>query len=137
MASARETERALGAELLEALRHQAQTQTEFLERLAGQTVNHCLEVYSGTFDATGQFTREYQVAAGCVKVRNLGVAANIITVSSAGPGTGAPSGTGTFLIPGGETDVVPLASRTFTLYGAAGDRFAIAVFTTAAQPVAS
>lgn len=136
MASARETERALGAELLEALRHQAQTQTEFLERLAGQTVNHCLEQFSGAIPAEGFITREYQVAAGCVKVRNLGVLANVVTVSSAGPGN-VPTGTGTARIPGGETDTIPLASRQLTIYGTAGDYVSFSVYTSAVQPVAS
>jgi hypothetical protein len=71
-----------------------------------------------------------------VKVRNLGVAANIMTVSSAGAGN-VPSGTGTALIPGGASDVVPVASRQFTIYGTAGDRVSFQAYTTAAQPVAA
>lgn len=136
MNKAREVEQALGAELLEQLRHQAQTQTQFLERLMGQTVNHCLEVFSTTFDSTGVITREYGVSAGGIYVRNFGAAANLVTVSSAGPGSAAPSGTGTFIVAGGTSETVPLASRQFTLYGTAADRVAFIVFTAAVQPVA-
>jgi len=129
------TRRVLDAELLQELRHVAQTTTEFTERLAGQAVNHVLEVFSGTFDATGVFSREYQVAAGCVEVNHLGAAANILTVSSGAPGgAGTPAGTGTYVIAGGTCRTVALASHQFTLYGTAGDRFSIQVFTAAIVP---
>lgn len=133
--SPREVQRALSAELLAALRHQAQTQTDFLERLAGQIINNVLEVWSGIFDATGVMSRDYNVAAGCIYVANLGVAGHLITVSSAAPGAVAPSGTGTFLIDGGTARTVPLASRNLTLYGTAADRVAFAVFTAPPRPV--
>jgi hypothetical protein len=131
----REAQRLLTAELLSAFRAQAQTTTEFMERFAGQTINHVLEVYSGAFDTTGVFTRDYNVAAGSIEVTNLGVAANLITVSSSGPGSGTPTGTGTYLIAGGTTKTVALASRAFTLYGTAADRFCVQVFTSGVRPV--
>ena len=130
----RGADKVLQAELLAELRHHAQTSTEFLERLAGQTVNHVLEIFSGVFDATGQFARDYQVAAGSITVNNLGIAGHRITVSTSTPGGSAPTGTGTYLIDGGTSRTVPLAAREFTLYGTASDAFAIAVFTAAVVP---
>jgi hypothetical protein len=124
----------LQAEMLADFRHWAQTSTEFMERLAGQTINNVLEIFSGVFDATGQFSRDYQVAAGALLVNNLGIAGHRITVSTAGPGSSAPTGTGTYLVDGGTSRTVPLASRAFTLYGTAADAFSIAVFTAAVIP---
>ena len=132
----RDAKRVLDAEMLAAFRHFAQTMTEFTERLAGQAINHTLEVFAGTFDATGQITRDYNVAAGAITVNNLGAAGHIITVSSAGPGAGAPpGGTGVYFVDGGTTRTIPLASRVFTLYGTNADKVSFSVYTAAAQPV--
>lgn len=130
----REANRVLQAELLAELRHNAQSQTEFMERLGGQIINNTLEVFSGQFDATGVFSRNWKVAAGSVVVNNLGVAGHRITVSTTAPGSVAPTGTGTFLIDGGTSRTVPLASHNLTLYGTAGDFFSYAAFTAAVRP---
>jgi len=127
-------DRVLQAEMLAEFRHYAQTSTEFMERLAGQTINNVLEIFSGVFDATGQISRDYSVAAGSITVNNLGVAGHRITVSTSTPGGGAPTGTGTYLVDGATSRTVPLAARQFTLYGTAGDAFAFAVFTAAVAP---
>ena len=130
-------ERVVAAETLEAMRHYAQTTTEFMERLAGQAINNVLEVWSGVIPPEGYLPREYNVAAGAVQVNNLGVLANVMTVSSTSPTTSgtAPSGTGTFVVAGGTCRTVPLASHNFTVYGTAGDRISIAVFTAGPRPV--
>lgn len=128
-------EKALSSELLAELRHNAQTTTEFMERLGGQIVNNVLEVWSGVFPADGVLTREYNVAAGSITVNHLGNAANIVTVSSAGPGSSAPTGTGTYVLAGGTERTVPLASRQVTLYGTAADRVSFAVYTAGPRPV--
>lgn len=127
-------DKVLQAELLAELRHHAQTSTQFLERLAGQAVNSVLEVFSGVFDATGQVSRDYAVAAGAITVNNLGIVGHRITVSTATPGAVAPTGTGTYLVDGTTSRTVPLAARQFTLYGTAGDAYAFAVFTAAVVP---
>ncbi len=127
-------ERRLTALLLEQLQHQAQTTTEFAAQLAGQAINDTLEVFTGVFDATGQFTREYGVAAGSIEVSNWGVAANFVTLTSGGPGSAVPVGTGCYVIAGGQSRTVALASRQFTLYGTAGDKFSLQVFTAAVRP---
>lgn len=132
----REAQRLLAAEQLSAFRHVANTTTEFMERLAGQSVNAVLEVFSGVFDASGQISRDYNVAAGAIEVSAWGVPANFVTVSTASAGGSAPTGTGTYIIAGGATRTVALASRAFTLYGVAGDRVSFQVFTAAVRPVA-
>lgn len=143
MTSKREIERVSMAELFEALRHHAQTNTEWLERLGGQIVNHTLEVWSGAFGDTGYISLQWGVAAGSIYVRNLGVAEagvdpHIVTVSAAGPSAGGsvPSGLGTALIPAGQGDTVPLASRQATIYGTPDDLVWFAAFTAGVRPVA-
>lgn len=128
-------EKVLTAELLSALRDHAQTSTEFMRRLAGQSVNNVLDVYSGVFPAEGYITREYNVAAGCVQVSNLGIAGHIVTVVSSGPGgTTPPTGLGSYVIDGGTARTVAVASRVITIWGTAGDRFAFQVFASAVEP---
>lgn len=133
-----EAERVLTAELLEALRHQAQTTTEFMERLGGQIINNVLDVFTATFATDGVITREYNVAAGSVEVCN-DLNTNTVTVSSAPAGGGiagsAPGGgTGVFKVKGGATRTVALASRTLSLYGTSGDTISVQVFTAAVRP---
>lgn len=72
---AAKAERVLIREELGQLRHDMQTNTQQTARLAGQLINDTLEVYSGAFDSTAQFTRQYKVAIGAVEVTNLGAAA--------------------------------------------------------------
>lgn len=133
---AREIEKALGAELLEQLRYFAQHQTEWTERLAGQIVNHTLEVWSGTFDTTAVITRDYQVAAGSVRI--VLPEGGVCVVSSAGPAATAPTGLGTWIIghadAGYASEVIPLASRQFTLYGTSTQKIQFQVFTALVRP---
>jgi hypothetical protein len=125
----------LTAELLEALRDHAQHSTEFMRRVAGQSVNNVLEVFSGTFPTEGYITRDYAVAAGCIEVNNLGIAGHIVTVVSSGPGgTTAPTGQGSYVIDGGTVRTVAVASRHITIWGTSGDRFAFQTFTAAIVP---
>lgn len=129
----KEAERILAAELLAEFRYLSQTMTSFAERLAGQTVNHVLEVSTAAFDSTGYIFREYSVAAGCIEVTNSGT--HTVTVSSAGPSGSAPTvGVGVYVIPAGATRVVALASRQVTLYGTTADTVSFQVFTAPATP---
>lgn len=128
-------ERELVAELLDALRQQAQTTTEFMARLGGQVINDVLEVATLVIPTEGFIARDYSVAAGCIDVSNLGVAANLMTVTSGGPGAAAPpSGTGVYIIAGGSRRTVSLASHQFTIWGTAGDKVSFQVFTSAISP---
>lgn len=124
----------LTAELLSELRHFAQTQTAFVERLAGQAVNNVLDVRTHTFDATGQLALAYGVAAGCIAVSNPTGNATV-TVSSAGPGSSAPTtGVGVYQVPAGTERTVALASTQVTLYGTSGQSISFQVFTAAIRP---
>jgi len=135
--STRDAQRLLAVEQLEGWRHFAQTQTEFMERLAGQAINHVLEVFTATFPVGGQISRDYAVAAGAVEVNNLAAAANIVTVSSGSPGELAPTGgVGVYLVAGGTSRTVAIASRQFTLYGTEGDEVSVQVFTAGLRPAA-
>jgi hypothetical protein len=128
-------ERQLVSELLDALRHQAQTTTEFVARLSGQVINNVLEVATLVIPAEGFITRSYSAAAGCIDVSNLGVAANLMTVVSAGPGGNAPpSGTGVYVLAGATRRTIALASHEFTIWGTAGDKVAFQVFTSGIDP---
>jgi hypothetical protein len=135
----REARRVLDAELLAELRHFAQTSTEFMQRLAGQSVNNVLDVFTATFaaDASGLvfITRDYNVAAGCIQVSNLAAAGHFITVVAGSPGQSAPpGGTGVYLVDGGTTRTIALASRVVTLWGTAADKVSFQVFTAAVAP---
>lgn len=127
-------ERDLVAGLLQQLEHYAQTTTEFAAQLAGQAINDTLEVFTGVIPAEGFFTREYGVAAGSIEVSNWGVAANFMTVTSGGPSGSVPVGTGSYVIAGGQSRTVALASRQFTIWGTIGDKVAFQVFTGAVRP---
>jgi hypothetical protein len=134
--SAREVERVLGAELLQALRHHAQTSTEWMERLAGQLVNHTLLVWSGAIPPTGVIFWEFGVAAGCVRV--VLPEGGRVVVSSAGPAATEPSGLGTWVVGHADaayaSETVPLASRVLSVYGTAGQAVQVQVFTAPVRP---
>jgi hypothetical protein len=128
-------ERELTSQLLDQLRHQAQTTTEFAARLAGQLVNDTLEVWTGVIPAEGYITRSYHVTAGSIEVSNWGTAINFMTAHTGGPAGAVPTGTGSYAIAGGASRTVALASREFTIWGTAGDRVSFQVFTTGVSAV--
>lgn len=134
----REAERLIVAEAIQALRHAAQTMTEFAARLQGQVVNNVLESGTRILDASGTYTTEWQAAGGCVYVRNLGTHPMTVTSRPVEPGGTAPSsGTGIWILPAGAADTVPLASRTMTVYGTTGDQVGVQVYTTSPAPNSS
>ncbi len=130
-----EDRRVLTAELMDELRHYAQTMTEFAARLGGRLVNNVLAVETCIVDAVATpVAREWGVAAGCVEVSNLSDA-NTLTVVAAGAGAAAPaSGMGVYRVRPNTTRVVAVASRQVTFYGTAGDVFCYQAFTAAPQP---
>lgn len=136
---ARKAERVLIREELGRLRHDMQTNTEQTARLAGQLVNDTLEVFSGAFDTSLQFSRQYKVAIGSVEVTNLSTTAgqNIVVSSDApSPSGSTPTGTGTYVVPPGATRTVAIAGRRVTLYGAAAAQgFNLQAFTAGVRPV--
>ena len=132
-------ERVIIREQLGQLRHDMQTNTEQTARLAGQLVNDTLEVFSGAFDASLQFSRQYKVAIGSVEVTNLSVTAgqNIVVSSDApSPSGSAPTGTGTYVVPPGATRTIAIAGRRVTLYGAIlAQPFNLQALTAGVRPV--
>lgn len=133
----RQAERILAAELLDAFRNLAQTQTEFAERLQGRLVNHVLEVGTQKFNAAGDpISLAWHAAAGCIQVDNFSVA-GVVTVVAAGPSSSAPDvGTGVYKVPAGRSRTVAVASRQVTLWGTPGDVVSYQAFTRAPDPTA-
>jgi hypothetical protein len=128
-ARGREAERVLAAELLAAFRHMAQSTTDFMARIASGIINDVLVVETATFPADGIVHRQYGVAAGVIEVRNL-AATNVVTVSSSGPSSAAPSGgVGVYKVPGGVESEIHLASHQVTFYGTSGDSVSFQVLT--------
>ncbi len=105
-------------------------QTEIMARLATGLLNGVLD--SGTYliGADGYATESYNVAGGSLVVINYS-ASNDMTVVTSGPGAGAAptSGKGVFPVPAGAVLTLPLGSRTWTVYGTAGDQVGIQAFT--------
>jgi hypothetical protein len=125
----------LTAELIEQLRHNAQTQTEILERLGGQVVNHILEGGKFTFDTSAVFQRDFPTAIGSVTVSNIG--ANTVTIASGQAAGSAPtSGIGVYDVPAGAVRTYPIGGHTVTFYGTNGQAFCYVISTAAIQPVA-
>lgn len=121
-------ERTLTALMLAELREQNALMTEFTARLGSQIQNNVLEVATRVIPATGVVSGEYGVAAGCIVVDNL--SGSSVTVSSAGPQGSAPiSGIGVTIVPAGVMRVVNLASRSWSIYGTAGDTVTYQVLT--------
>lgn len=134
------TQEAILTEQLQEMRAMAQTMTAWTQRLQGQVINNILEVATYVIPADGYVTREYGAAAGYVTV-TPGQALRAYTVEAAAARSGtapvvAPTlGVGVHLIPLGSVGrTVPLASRTFTIYGTPGDAVSIVVGTAAPMP---
>ncbi len=130
--SSRTTRDAIATEILGELRRITATQTVYLERLAGQVVNHVLEVATVAIPDDGWVTRSYHVAAGSIVVDNPGL--DDVTVVSASPsGTKPAVGVGVYIVPGGTLRHINLASHDVTLWGTSG---AVVSFQTLTTPAA-
>ena len=138
-----EAERQLAAETLSALRDFARQHSEFMARIGGLIFNDTLEQWSGVFPDLGGgagsasfITRSYGVAAGSLRYSGIPVVATAtVTISSGGPSpSGVPNGTGCHKVLANQVVTVPLASREWTVYGAAGDVVNVAVFTKGVDP---
>jgi hypothetical protein len=126
----------LTSELVEQLRHLVQTQTEYLERLGGQVMNHVQEVGKFTFDAAATpMQKDYPVAIGCIVVNNTSDT-TVTVVSGAAAGSVPTSGLGAFDVAAGTQRTVPIGGHVVTVYGAAAKSFSFAIFTLGAAPVA-
>lgn len=120
--------------LLEELQHNRLTQTEYIEQLRSQVVNHVLACELVKFDATGQVTRGYGTPYGSVAVANHSTTGDV-TVHASGPGASAP-GTGPSIgfVKKATAAVLNLTGHALTLYGTAGESCTVQVFTKAQPP---
>jgi hypothetical protein len=124
----REAERILAAELLAEFRHFQQSQTAFVERIAGRITNHVLAVRTVQVDAAGDpITLTFGTPIGAVRVRAAGHAVTVV----AGPATGsvAPTtGTGVWTVPANTADTIPIAAAEVTLWGTAADLIGVQAY---------
>lgn len=126
----------LAAELLAELHHAMQANTAMVARLAGGIINDTLEVATYVIPAAGSVSGRYKVAAGCIEVENLSLANEVAVVSRDNSTDGTPptAGLGMRIVPKASCRVVALNSHAWTIYGTAGDRLSVQVFTAGAAP---
>lgn len=132
-------ERQLAAELLAAFREYAQTNTEFIARLAGRVLNHVLLVKTSVFDANATpVTEQFRTPVGAVEVTNPSTHTVWVMPGGPGPGNTPPTaGVGLHPILPSSRQTVPIGAHNFTLYGTAGDTVAYQVWTSGTSPVAN
>lgn len=125
----RRAELILAGEILAALRHNQQTMTVFISRLAGRVVNDVLEVATRAFDASATpIVLRYGSPIGCVEINNTsGHAITVMAGVSAGLVPPAV-GIGVYVVPAGARVPVNIAAAELTLYGTAADSFSYQVF---------
>jgi hypothetical protein len=124
----------LAAEQLAELRAMTQTLSSIAARLAGGVFNETLATATAQFDATGQFTLQFHVAAGSIRIRNLSVAGLVVVAAGGGQVTVPTIGPGIYRVPAGTSELVGMQTRTITVYGTAGDYVSYSAFTTGAAP---
>lgn len=125
----------LAAELLADLHHAMLTNTAEVAKLTGRIQNDTLEVGTYIFDAAGVIGSQYRTAAGCIEVENLGThEMAVVSRASTGDGTPPTKGLGLRIVPAGTCRVVALGSHAWSIYGTAGDRCSVQVFTAGAAP---
>lgn len=129
--SRREADALVSAELLEAVRAQAATNTAVLAALKGaQLTNGILDSLTATLDGSGLWSRDWGVAAGSAAVTNHGSADVYV---SSGP-TAQTSGRGATRVRAGCSAVVYLSSTTMTVSGTAGTVVGVVAFTGVQPP---
>lgn len=127
--SPRDAERLMQAELIAAVRSLTESSTEIASRIGRRgATNGVLDVFLDTIGASTYITRDYPVTVGSLVVTNHGATA--ITVMSGPPGPAAPaSGRGVQRIETLARLIVPIADRTFTIWGAAAVTVSVQAFT--------
>jgi len=137
----RETANILWAEMLSAMQAQAQTMTDIAARLEGRMTNNVLQVETFQVPTTDAYkTFDFGVACGAVNVSCPGT--NIVTVDAQGPrpGGAAPTtGVGVYRVTAGVSGhrTVPVASRSVTIYGTAGDLISVIFYASVPTPVSA
>lgn len=116
--------------MLTELRQLRQTSTELAARERGGVVNGVLDVRVWAFDTSGLLALGYQVAIGSLVVANLSTTAEVTVQAGTQSGDSAPtSGRGIQVVPASSWLAVPIGSHACTLYGTAGQRIGLQVFT--------
>jgi hypothetical protein len=128
--SARDADRLLTAELLQAARDLTESTSALTARIGRQgATNGVLDVVLATFPASGLITIGYPVAIGSLVVVNHH-AADGVTVHSGQAGLSAPAGgRGVQLVAAGVRLVMPIGDRSACLWGTAGGRVSVQAYT--------
>lgn len=130
--NARDAERLMQAEMLDAMRSLAASSTEISGRLGRRgAINSVIEIWGGVIPAGGTITRSWEVPIGSVRITNHGVAANVLTIQSgvAAGDTGAQTaGVGVNYCAGQATHSMAIGDRGITITGTAGDRVSLQAF---------
>lgn len=128
-ALAREDRAALGACLaqIEQGLSQITSSIRFLQKRC------TLAVETWTLDTTGVLSRDWGVPFLSVAIANHG-AADMTAVSGPAGNTAVTSGAGVALVKAGRAGCWPLYGNSLTIYGTAGDRLTLAVFTREQPP---
>lgn len=107
--------------------------TQLIGALRGMAVNDVLATELVVFDAAGQWTKSWSVPYGSVSLANHGT--GTVTIASGGPQSSAPtSGVGVHLVGANAGDVVNMTGHDLTLYGIAGEKASVSVFTKTQPP---
>lgn len=119
------------AELLQAIRSLVESSTELSSRIGRRgAVNGVLDVFLDTIPAsTGYIQRDYPVTVGSIGVINHSAATAIIAHSGPAGGAAPASGRGVQRIEPGSYLVMPVADRSFAIWGPATTLLSVQVFT--------
>lgn len=120
-------------EQLAVLANQTTRMTEEMAQLRGLSLNNVLWAGTVLLDADGRANIDVGVTYASFGAWALGAA---ITVTSSSSGATAPAyGPGVFPMPGGTAMVWPMAGHELNVYGTAGDRVVVALWSTPQCPM--
>lgn len=107
--------------------------TAAIADLHGLVINDCLSTETLILDGSGTAQRNWTVPYGSISAHNGG--AGPLTLTTAPAAATAPSsGLGVAVLPSGAAGTVNMAGRSLTLYGTAGARVVLSVFTRSQPP---
>lgn len=138
MPTKREAERLVFGAILEEIRALRQNFTEYAGRLEGRIVNDVLGVETAQFDANATpIVRRYHAAVGAVAIDNLSAHTMTVEAREALSGSSSGIGVGTYVVPANSHRVINVASRSFSIFGTAGDTLSFQAFSAGATPRAT
>lgn len=129
--SAKDADRLMTAELLDALRSLVESTTALSSRIGRRgATNGVLDVFLDTIPTVGYIQRDYPVTVGSVGVINHHASQPVIVQSGQPNGTTAPAtGRGVQRIEPGSYLVMPVGDRAFTIWGTATTILSVQAFT--------